>query len=870
MKTISFAPALFLFFFCSPGMAQVILYEEDFSSGSGPWTISYEGDGHFDVRDGVLEAYDMDSEGEWRSDVISLDGVNYAEITMNISWLGSMLFSNPDYIRVYFKIDDGEETLMFENIVQTWYDSEGSTVLSKVIKGSTVQIIIRTFSDTWLGLAYHQFDDIRVSEVITLYSRSSGEWADGANWSLQPFQGTQAPAGVYPTSRQGAIIGNGNTISLTGTEEVAFLEMHERGMLSLNRNALRMMRGGGLIVKSGGKIVDNNPSSALEFYDSYDTEILIDEKNGIEIRQVMIAGNMNLKIKGSGSVLLSDIIFPGSDSQLESDIPVTINGNVNVAGDDNKIVNRNLLNVSGSFQTSTHRFYLYNETSARINWGGNQHGSNFRLYANNPGSVFTYSRTGNQNIITPQDAYQALILDGSGEKFCRNNIRVINGLHVTGNCVFNAGSYTIHLSGDLNNESNSNDAFKEGTSTMVFNGGVDQSCISLRNESFYRLTVEKPGGSLLLYNTINIANRMTFQSGIVKPQDGNMVIFNDGATQSGASVASYIAGTVRKAGNQDFVFPVGDTAIYAPIGIFSLSNAAGSTVFSATYHSLPAPNPDKLERPISKVSLREYWNLERISDNGNNASCRVRLYWMDQNRSGIQDPLDLVVAHYNNSSSVWENLGSVNLTSNSLSSSLNVSNFSPFTIASITPDGLPVELVYFSGAASEEGNLLTWKTVTEHNNDYFLVEESIDGKNWKVCGKAPGNGTHTGLLSYTFLDKQPYPGVNYYRLKQVDFDGKYNYSDVISVNNTSVESLMVDVAPNPASSNAILSYSTSAVNPVKITVANLQGKPLLSDVMYPVNGSNKLNLDLSTLPYGMYLVIVEQNGQRKINKLMRN
>jgi hypothetical protein len=99
---------------------------------------------------------------------------------------------------------------------------------------------------------------------------------------------------------------------------------------------------------------------------------------------------------------------------------------------------------------------------------------------------------------------------------------------------------------------------------------------------------------------------------------------------------------------------------------------------------------------------------------------------------------------------------------------------------SITSTVLPIELTSFQVKVAATP-VLTFTTATERNNAYFLVERSADGRNFKEIGKINGAGESNSTKEYTFTDAKPFKGVNYYRLKQVDFDGKFEYSKVISV-----------------------------------------------------------------------------------------
>jgi hypothetical protein len=105
---------------------------------------------------------------------------------------------------------------------------------------------------------------------------------------------------------------------------------------------------------------------------------------------------------------------------------------------------------------------------------------------------------------------------------------------------------------------------------------------------------------------------------------------------------------------------------------------------------------------------------------------------------------------------------------------------------------LPVELIKLEAENDNGRNYVTWWTSTENNNDYFVVERSEDGVNFKEIGTMGGQGNSKEIVSYRFSDLYYTRGVvNYYRLKQVDYDGAFEYHDVISVDNTDEEASII-------------------------------------------------------------------------------
>ena len=99
-------------------------------------------------------------------------------------------------------------------------------------------------------------------------------------------------------------------------------------------------------------------------------------------------------------------------------------------------------------------------------------------------------------------------------------------------------------------------------------------------------------------------------------------------------------------------------------------------------------------------------------------------------------------------------------------------------------NGLPIELLYFSVVDCKTGNLLSWSTASERNNNYFNIEKTKDGKDWSSIMTENGAGNSSNILYYSFVDENVESIINYYRLKQTDYDGKFKYSEIISIDNT--------------------------------------------------------------------------------------
>ena len=105
------------------------------------------------------------------------------------------------------------------------------------------------------------------------------------------------------------------------------------------------------------------------------------------------------------------------------------------------------------------------------------------------------------------------------------------------------------------------------------------------------------------------------------------------------------------------------------------------------------------------------------------------------------------------------------------------------SISESEPVNLPIELLYFKGSVYNSDNILHWSTASEDNNDYFTIEKTKDGIGWEIIDREPGAGNSSNQLYYSSVDENVESIINYYRLKQTDYDGKFKYSDIISIDN---------------------------------------------------------------------------------------
>ncbi|NNF01298.1 MAG: DUF2341 domain-containing protein [Bacteroidia bacterium] len=173
---------------------------------------------------------------------------------------------------------------------------------------------------------------------------------------------------------------------------------------------------------------------------------------------------------------------------------------------------------------------------------------------------------------------------------------------------------------------------------------------------------------------------------------------------------------------------------------------------------------------------------------------------------------------------------------------------------------LPVELIVFDAFIDDNKVALSWATASEINNDYFTVERSVDGIHWSAIAELPGAGSVNHVIDYLHFDDAPLPGTSYYRLKQTDFNGDFEYLGIRSVKFNNRASIDFQVYPNPAGSVVNLKFYQSRAN--SIDIINSAG----ARVIVPITKTgNLVQLNTGSLPSGNYYVIA-RNGLITVKK----
>ncbi|UII21113.1 T9SS type A sorting domain-containing protein [Fulvivirga ligni] len=169
---------------------------------------------------------------------------------------------------------------------------------------------------------------------------------------------------------------------------------------------------------------------------------------------------------------------------------------------------------------------------------------------------------------------------------------------------------------------------------------------------------------------------------------------------------------------------------------------------------------------------------------------------------------------------------------------------------------LPVEFLYVDAKITNGVAMITWATGSELNNDFFTLERSTDGINFQEIATVDGAGNSSDVIEYSVEDFSAANGANYYRVKQTDFDGQYEYSKVVNVFNEAVRALEVTAFPNPATDQLNVRIDGFGSDEVTVELTDDRGMAVYTNT-FDSSFENVAQINVSNLPSGLYIVTLK-------------
>ncbi|MDR6806963.1 hypothetical protein J2Y45_004155 [Dyadobacter sp. BE34] len=379
------------------------------------------------------------------------------------------------------------------------------------------------------------------------------------------------------------------------------------------------------------------------------------------------------------------------------------------------------------------------------------------------------------------------------------------------------------------------------------------------------------GAQMTFFSNHNFVTGGGAQPGVILTEraSGNFGVLNfagDNLTSTGASDAGYVDGYVRKYGAGSFVFPVGDNGF---LGQFAASadgvmgayfhadanTAVTSNLFTGSdYAALPNGGPfatGSMGTNVNVVSTVEYWDID-----GPNAT-PLTLTWDAGSAIGTltgSDLTKLTIVGWNGTE--WVAIPSKVDTTSVLGGTSDLTAGSITTISPLAPDTytaytfaslvlpLPVTLTRFTAVAESKTVLLGWSTTEEANSDRFEIERSQNGKQWRLIASVASQGDSKVLVNYSHVDASPLVGQNFYRLRMVDNDGTFAYSQIRKVAFAGEGG--VAPYPNPVVDKVLIRQYELVK---QVDIVNASGVKVISNQPPSITG-----IDVTKLPQGIYIV----------------
>jgi len=261
--------------------------------------------------------------------------------------------------------------------------------------------------------------------------------------------------------------------------------------------------------------------------------------------------------------------------------------------------------------------------------------------------------------------------------------------------------------------------------------------------------------------------------------------------------------------------------------------------------------------PAGTTTIKRYVEIEPTTQPDN---VDMVFYYNDSELNGLNESTLQLFSWYNNS---WHPQGGVVDVVNNTITATFINHFSDWT-AGEGGGALPIELLSFDAYYNGKTIDLSWSTASEINNDYFTIERSKDAKNYDIIGTVLGAGNSNNRIDYYENDNTSISGTVYYRLKQTDYNGKFEYFPPVAVNiatNPVVQNNIniSAVGPNPFSTVLNIEFETPNPEPIEVFIYNMRGQIVYKDIYSPSEGTNRYTFnDNKNLSAGYYVISLKQ------------
>ncbi|MBV4359698.1 T9SS type A sorting domain-containing protein [Pinibacter aurantiacus] len=567
-------------------------------------------------------------------------------------------------------------------------------------------------------------------------------------------------------------------------------------------------------------------------------------------------------------------VYRGHEAGIDDTIRIGNGGNFTVRRgiiqfpDNSPIISffdKLVIEPGGTFKSTSN--YFYNK-GGHVNYGG-------QFLHNNGTYVFVNANANYTEFTNHVENFYNLNLANSSIKPQSKDTLVINGnlTLVTGVIAPAATDATVVLKGDLNATAAVPAQYLQSINILI-NGTADQHFFNAHpsNIDFFNcpITIDKPSGQIILDAPFIVSGwgsqALNFKNGIIKSATDANYLQMDNGKITGANNKSYLDGPFRYQSGWDPVeYPVGNGGYYAPVRITEQwNNAAPDAYFTVRYfRKSPAPLYDisKTDDPLNlkSVSNCEYWTIDR--EVGKTTSAYIWLSYDSKRSCGITDPSRLRVARWDGS--LWTN-GGGSTSGQYVMSGTYYSGFGPYTLASADlalqgGGALPVTFLSFKVTDDNGKAYVQWSTTNEIQNDHFEVESCSNGREFQTIAKIyPKEGNAAAMKNYSFVDQKVSNATTYYRIKQVDIDGKFVYSSVATYRGNDDRSDW-NVSYNKSSKMCTVFFDLPSGQCADASIYSINGQLILKR-SFVTDGADRRQYVINVAPGVYFVKIATQNN----------
>ena len=420
------------------------------------------------------------------------------------------------------------------------------------------------------------------------------------------------------------------------------------------------------------------------------------------------------------------------------------------------------------------------------------------------------------------------------------------------------GSSTINLSGNFSNSG----TFTCGTSSVNFLGTSAQNIATatFNNVTLNNSTSPATSAAALTGN-ITVNGSLTLSSGILTTGSYYVDLGSTGSISEGASITaptSYVTGTLKA--TRALMQNVQNTFGGIGVDITEANVNNNSTVVTRITGTGCVGNFG------SKTGIKRYFTIVPTTDISLNGIMVFHYY--DSEITGHTEANIKIFKSVDNRQMWTLQNSTVDATNNKLTLT-GITSFSDWTGSDAVNNSLPISLKSFEVNKVNEFAEIKWTTWSETNNALFSIERSQDGEQWKSIYTCDGAGTTTKEHRYLVTDSNPSSGINYYRLKQSDIDGKFTYFNIKSIN-FSNDSISMQIYPIPAKAEQMnIQISSFKTTTATIGIFDLIGQQICSGDIEVGTSPIQIKLsDICTLIPGSYYVIISNNNRVVRKKIL--